>query len=42
MAESAKAWKKAASGPTRSTLATACKSALDAAAEATKAMGCKF
>lgn len=40
MTASAKAWQEAALGPARGGLATACKAALDAARQATTAMGC--
>jgi hypothetical protein len=36
------AWKEAASGPAKDGLATACKMALDAAKQATAAMGCEW
>lgn len=40
MAATTKAWKEAADGPARPGLETACTAALDAARQATKAMGC--
>jgi len=42
MQSMAKAWRDAADGPAKPGLATACKAALEAAAEATKAMGCEW
>ncbi|MBX7084332.1 MAG: hypothetical protein K1X88_34315 [Nannocystaceae bacterium] len=40
MKQAAEAWKEAAAGPAKDSLADACKAALDAARDATKAMGC--
>lgn len=42
MDASAKAWKEAAAGPGKDGLAAACKGALDAAKQATAAMGCEW
>ena len=42
MAQTARLWKDAAKGPAKSSLAEACKTARDAAAEATESMGCKW
>lgn len=42
MDQSVKAWKEAAKGPGKATLATACKTALDAAKKATTSMGCQW
>jgi hypothetical protein len=42
MDQSVKAWKEAASGPGKAGLASACKSALDAAKQATSSMGCTW
>ncbi|MFO0635802.1 MAG: hypothetical protein U0168_23420 [Nannocystaceae bacterium] len=42
MDASAKAWREAASGPGKDGLAAACKAALDAAKQATAAMGCEW
>lgn len=42
MTASAKAWKDAAAGPAKDSLAAGCKSALDAAKQATASMGCEW
>jgi hypothetical protein len=42
MTQSAKAWKDAAAGPGKDALATSCKTALDAAKQATASMGCEW
>ncbi len=42
MDASVKAWKEAASGPGKDSLATGCKAAFDAAKQATSAMGCEW
>ena len=42
MDASAKAWREAAAGPGKDGLAAACKAALDAAKQATAAMGCEW
>jgi hypothetical protein len=42
MDQTVRAWKEAAAGPARDGLGTACKAALDAAKQATEAMGCEW
>jgi len=42
MDQSAKAWKEAAAGPGKDSLAAGCKAALDAAKQATASMGCEW
>ncbi len=42
MEQSAKAWKEAAAGPGKDAVAATCKTALDAAKQATTAMGCTW
>jgi hypothetical protein len=42
MGASVKAWKEAAAGPGKDSLAAGCKAALDAAKQATASMGCEW
>ena len=42
MDQSAKAWKEAAAGPGKDSLAAGCKAALDAAKQSTASMGCEW